>query len=186
LVVFKEAAMRYIILILLVSSLFLSTDLNAVETQFESLGVSVSSFSGMGLSFRHHFANRWALQLTGGALIGNEEKSFATGIEVQSDLSSKKDKRFFLIMAAGWYGDRENVIKKGSADETTPIDVSYYKLSVGFGGELAFGDSIVQNITIGMAIFPIGVSVKERHSFAGYDNTDSVSFGASIFSHFNF
>jgi len=165
---------------------FVSMNLDATELRYQSLGMSVSSYSGSGLSYRYHFQSQWAVQLTGGAIISGDEKNFATGLEFQRDLSSIKDKRLFLIFASGWYGDTQEVLKKGNLYETTKIDVSYYKLSVGFGGELAFGSSLVQNITLGIAIYPIGISIKEKHSFTDYDNTDEVNFGASLFTHFNF
>ncbi len=160
--------------------------LYANDFSYQSLGVSLSSYSGSGLSYRYHFDNRWALQLTGGAIISDDEKMFATGLEMQRDLTSLKDKRLYLIISAGWYGDREEVLLNNSLYLTKKIDISYYKLALGFGGELAFGSSLVENLSLGIAIFPIGVSVKEKHSYPGYDDTSHVNFGASLFTHFNF
>ncbi|MGC8926461.1 MAG: hypothetical protein ACP5QK_00905, partial [Myxococcota bacterium] len=80
---------------------------NASEKSFQSLGASLSSYSGSGLSYRYHFNDRWGIQLSGGAVIDNNNKNVATGLEVQSDLTSLPDKRLYLIFSAGWYVDTE-------------------------------------------------------------------------------
>ncbi len=157
------------------------------QDSYQSLGVALSSYSGSGLSYRYHFENRWALQLTGGAIVGDEEKYYATGLELQSDLTSIKDKRMYLILSFGWYGETEEVFTNGGGMYgREEVDINYYKVAIGFGGELAFGNSLVDNLSLGLAIFPIGLSVKEKHSYPEYDDTNSVSFGASLFTHFNF
>lgn len=158
----------------------------AMERSFQSLGVSASSYSGSGLSYRYHFDNNWGFQLTGGAIIRDEDKNVAVGIEFQSDLTSVSDKRLFLILSTGWYMDTETYFRDRYTYAEINEDVSYYKIAVGFGGELAFGEGIVNHLTLGIAIFPIGLAIKEKHSYYGYDDTSQVSFGASIFTHFNF
>ncbi len=163
-----------------------SFNLYGEENLYQSLGISISNYSGSGLSYRYHFEKRWGIQVTGGAIINDDDVNFATGMELQRDLSNLPDKRLFLIMALGWYGETESIIKKGTLYDTENINVSYYKLAVGFGGELAFGNTIVENLSLGISIFPIGISIKEKHSFLGYDDTSQVSFGASLFTHFNF
>ncbi len=168
--------------------------LNASGINYQSLGISASSYSGSGLSYRYHFENKWSLQITGGAFIDSDTKAYATGIEIQNDLSSRNDKRLFLIMALGVYGDTEEIKNNyneysensNNVDDYFKENVSYYKVAVGFGGELAFGDEIIDHLTLGLSIYPIGFSIKEKHSYPGYDNADSVSFGASIYTHFNF
>lgn len=173
----------YMLLILVVPFL---RPLYASEHRYQSLGLSASVYSGTGLSYRYNFADRWTVQITGGAIITDDIQNYATGLEVQRDLSMKKEKRLFLIMALGIYGDRQEVYTKGDYLSTTDVNIDYYKAAIGFGGELAFGDEILNHLTLGISIFPIGFSIKERHSYPGYDNTDEVGFGASIFTHFNF
>lgn len=167
--------------------IFFGFDVLAETNSYQSLGISLSSFSGSGLSYRYHFDNRWGLQLTGGAIISDDGKSAATGLEIQSDLSTMKDKRMYLLMALGWYVESEDVFtKSGELFITKNVDINYYKLAIGFGGELAFGNSFVEHLSLGIAIYPIGISIKEKHSYPEYDDTSKINFGASLFTHFNF
>ncbi|MCX7944826.1 MAG: hypothetical protein N2746_10010 [Deltaproteobacteria bacterium] len=175
--------------IMITLSILVFTVVNGYSSDrpYQSWGMALSSFSGSGLSYRYHFENKWGLQITGGAIISDEHKNYAIGLEMQSDLTSIKDKRVYLIASLGWYGETEEVFpKNGKTYETINVDIDYYKIAIGLGGELAFGNSIVNNLSLGIAIFPIGIAIKERHSYPGYDDTSEVGFGASIFSHFNF
>lgn len=172
----------YLFLLILIS--FYGFDTYA--DSYSSLGVSISNYSGSGLSFRYHSNSYWGIQLTGGAVIDEDETSFGIGAEFQRDLTALKDKRMFLIFSLGWYGNTEEVHSKADPNAVEEIDVSYYKMAVGFGGEIAFGNTIVDNLTIGLSLFPVGISFKEKHSFPGYDDTSQVNFGASLFTHFNF
>lgn len=179
--------MRYVgILFALILITVLSQPLFASEEGYQSLGLSASTYSGTGLSYRYNFVPRWTVQITGGAIISDERRDYASGLEIQRDLSMGKGKRMFLVMALGIYGDTQEVYTHLGYHDSVRINVDYYKAAMGFGGELAFGDEIVNHLTLGISIFPIGVSIKERHSYPGYDSTDDVSVGATLYTHFNF
>lgn len=131
--------------------------------EYNSFGLNVSSHSGIGLAYRYHMSEAFLFQISGGVISEGKSYYYALGAEVQRELSKVKDKRAFGSFAIGLYGSREketyyvgeyyeeeNRRERWSSDNT-------FAFAIGVGGELAFGSSVKDNLTIGCEIYPVGV-----------------------------
>lgn len=136
--------------------------LNFEYKSYISVGLNISSHSGIGLSYRYHTETPFLFQVSGGVISSGRSYYYAIGGEIQRELSKSKDKRAFGVFATGLYGMRY---------EETDYEVSYstgmnptkkwrsdvnFSVALGVGGELALGSSIVDAISLGVAIYPIG------------------------------
>jgi hypothetical protein len=90
-----------------------STESQAASAQlFESnvfgVGLAASLCSGMGLSFKQHFANiPLSYQVTGGVWKTSELKLYDAGFEIQYDLSMSSN-RLYAVVGAGYYYSGKN------------------------------------------------------------------------------
>jgi hypothetical protein len=130
---------------------------------YSSAGFNVSSVSGLGLSYRHHFDGPSLLQLTGGLISSESGTNSALGLEYQYELSKKETFRYYIAAGGGVY--------TASSSSTA--------LGIGIGLELPIlGDVIYESVTGGLAIFyPV--------SYTG-DARAIVSFGGSLYFYYNF
>ncbi len=110
---------------------------------YNSFGLNISSYSGIGLSYRYHMDAPLLFQLTGGVISEGESHFYAVGAEVQKELSKSKDKRAFGSLAVGIYGERykENSVEyyTGMVPPEKWVSDNAYSFAIGVGGELAFG-----------------------------------------------
>ncbi len=130
---------------------------------YSSAGFNVSSVSGLGLSYRHHFAGASLLQFSGGILSSGSRTSSALGFEYQYELSKKETFRYYVVAGGGLY----------SSTKATSA------LGLGIGLELPIlGDVIFESVTGGVGLFyPVAYS----------KNSGSVvSFGGSLYFFYNF
>ncbi|MGB9598969.1 MAG: hypothetical protein ACPL7I_00325 [Myxococcota bacterium] len=146
--------------------------------KYNSFGLNASSHSGIGLSYRYHLPLPILFQITGGVASEGESFYYSVGGEVQRELSKSKDKRAFGSLAIGLYGERykENDYdatyytgmeppKRWKADNT----ISF---AIGVGGELALGNAVVDSLSLGCEIYPIGIYITDSeesnfHMFPG-------------------
>lgn len=155
-------------------------------TSYNSFGINLSSHSGLGLSYRYHLMAPILFQITGGVISEGESYFYAIGLEIQRELSKSKDKRAFGAFATGIYGTREKeVYDLGYSTGMNPperwVSKNIYSFAIGVGGELAFGNSIVDSLTIGCEIYPIGVYLDENE-----DNWFNMFPGAAVYLFYNF
>ena len=154
-------------------------------SMYNSLGLNLSVFSGSGLSYRYHMGNPFLFQVSGGVISNGDEYFYSFGFEVQNELSKVKDKRAFGALAVGLYGKRYK--EEGTRDYYTGMNPpekwysdNHLGFAAGVGGELAFGNSIVDSISLGCEIYPIGM-------FFGGKDEDFVMFpGGALYLFYNF
>ncbi|MCX7958405.1 MAG: hypothetical protein N3B13_05095 [Deltaproteobacteria bacterium] len=153
---------------------------------YNSFGISISSHSGIGLSYRYHLDSPLLFQITGGVISEGESYFYAVGAEIQRELSKSKDKRAFGSFAAGIYGERDKeVYDVGYSTGMNPPEKwtssNAYAFAVGVGGELALGNSIVDTLTIGCEIYPVGIYFTDSG-----DSGFNMFPGASVYIYYNF
>lgn len=78
------------------------------ETNVFGVGLAASLCSGMGLSFKQHFANiPFAYQFAGGAWKTTDLSMYDFGLEVQYDLSLTAN-RLYAVVGGGYYYSGKN------------------------------------------------------------------------------
>ncbi len=142
----------------------------SVYEKYSSIGLYIGSVSGIGLSYRYHFPNPWLFQITGGLIYIEEDYAYSLGLEGQYELTKSNIARFYVMGAGGIYGSQTQ--SDGDTESTTTLHFGF-----GIGGEIAFGPTIVNHLTLGINFFPIALHVKE--------NDSSIFPGASIYLYYN-
>ena len=129
---------------------------------YSSIGFNLSSVSGIGLSYRNHFASPSQIQLTAGIVSSESSTSFSFGFEYQYQLSKKDSFRYYVSTGVGVYSGT----------------VSTTAVGLGIGLELPIiGDIIYESVTGGLDLFyPV--------LYTG--NESLVSFGGSLYIFYNF
>ncbi len=160
---------------------------NAFEYKsYNSFGLNISSHSGIGLSYRYHLDSPVLFQISGGVISEGESYFYAVGAEVQRELSKSKDKRAFGSFAFGIYGEREKeVYDVGYSTGMNPpekwVSKNAYSFALGVGGELALGSSIVDSLTLGCEIYPVGIYLEDSG-----DSRFNMFPGAAVYLFYNF
>ncbi|MCX7945154.1 MAG: hypothetical protein N2746_11665 [Deltaproteobacteria bacterium] len=154
--------------------------------KYSSIGLNISSHSGIGLSYRSHLGSPLLFQISGGVISRGQSYFYTVGAEIQRELSKSKDKRAFGSIAFGIYGEREKkVYEVGYGVEMERSEKwtisNVYSFAVGVGGELAFGSSIIDTLTIGCEIYPVGIYIDESD-----DSPFNMFPGASLYLYYNF
>jgi hypothetical protein len=113
-------------------------------TNVFGIGLSASLCSGMGLSFRQHFAyTPLAYQLTGGVWKTHTISMYDFGASIQYDLTLSNTYRLYALMGAGYYyyGDSTNELKSPG------------RFGLGVGYEIPFSKSIAISADIMISLF---------------------------------
>jgi hypothetical protein len=101
-------------------------DKTTLEQNVYGLGLNFSLMSGIGISFKEHFAqSHWSYMLTGYANVDNSGGSGATydyGAEIQYDIYLKQETRFYALAGASYFYQGETV--------STPDPVANVKQSI--------------------------------------------------------
>ena len=108
------------------------------------IGLSASLCSGMGLSFRQHFALMpLGYQITGGIWKTNGISMYDFGGSVQYDLTLSNTYRLYTLLGAGYYyyGDSTNDLKSPG------------RFGLGVGYEIPFSKSIALSADIMITLF---------------------------------
>ena len=101
-------------------------------TNVYGVGLSASLCSGMGISFRQHFAyNPLAYQITGGVWKTQVLAMYDLGAEIQYDLALSTN-RLYALAGAGYY-----YYGHAAQELASPV-----RIGLGVGYELTFGKSI--------------------------------------------
>lgn len=152
---------------------------------YNSFGLNISSHSGVGLSYRYHMDTPLLFQVTGGVVSEGKSYFYAVGLEVQKELSRSKDKRAFGSLTTGIYGER---YKETSVEYYTGMNPpekwtssNSYSFAIGVGGELALGNSIIDSLTLGCEIYPVGIYLSDED-----ENNFRMFPGAGIYLFYNF
>ncbi len=90
------------------------------------LGLSAGPASGIGISFRDHFASKVSCQLVGGIIRTGGETSASIGAELQYDLVRAKSTRLY-------FGPSTSYFYNGSGSNSF---AGPFRLGIGVGGEL--------------------------------------------------
>ncbi len=158
-----------------------------VYQKYSSFGINISSHSGVGLSYRFHMDTPFLFELSGGVVSSGKTYFYAVGGEIQRELSKSKDKRAFGAFAVGFYGERyeKNDYDAAYYSEMEPpkkwTSDNAFTFALGVGGELALSNLIVDAISIGCEIYPIGVYVKNNG-----ENEFNMFPGGAIYLYYNF
>jgi hypothetical protein len=136
-------------------------DKTALEQNVYGLGTNFSLMSGVGLSFKEHFAHsHWSYMLTGYADVDNSGGSGATydyGAEIQYDIYLKQETRFYAFTGASYFYQGQEV--------NTPDPVANIKQSIqnslagptrfgaGAGFETAISSSICFYVNLSLTSF---------------------------------
>jgi len=151
---------------------------------YNSFGLNISSHSGMGLSYRYHMNNPMLFQISGGVISEGKSFYYAVGAELQRELSKVKDKRAFAALAMGIYGNRYKETYYAYYTGMNPPEKwqtdNYFSMALGVGGELAFGNSLVDSISIGCEIYPVGMYIGNK------EDSFTMTPGGSIYLFYNF
>ncbi len=131
---------------------------------FRSFGFNTSSVSGLGLSYRYHKETNQLVQLTGGIISDGDMLNYTVGAELQIELSTRRDLRYYLAVGAGTYQSNN------SGDFTAGF-------GVGFEVPL-FGKEIKENMTAGLTLF--------YPALYKSTNNNLVTFGISAFFFYNY
>lgn len=132
---------------------------------FSSVGFNISSISAVGISYRKHFTNPTAIQITGGFISTSGNTSSAIGAEFQFEISKKSSLRYYVALGIGHYSF--------SSGQST-------NMGLGIGIELpAFSETIFDNVTAGASIF-------YPAAYFTSSGTNVVTLGVSVFTYYNF
>jgi hypothetical protein len=113
-------------------------------TNVFGIGLSASLCSGMGLSFRQHFAyTPLAYQITGGIWKTHDISMYDFGASIQYDLTLSNTYRLYALMGAGYYyyGDSTNELKSPG------------RFGLGVGYEIPFSKSIAISADLMITVF---------------------------------
>jgi hypothetical protein len=124
-------ALGILMLLLLPCSIFAQVSVGSenraesFEKQVYGLGISAGPASGLGISFRDHFASKLSLQLVFGILRDKINSFVSAGGEVQYDLVRGNSTRFYFATAACYLynGSDKNLFEAPS------------RVGLGVGGE---------------------------------------------------
>ena len=122
---------------------------NVFATNVFGVGISASLCSGMGLSFRQHFAAvPLGYQITGGIWKTHDLYTYDAGAEVQYDLSLSTN-RLYALGAIGYY-------YYGNTDQfginTNALD-SPLRFGAGIGYEMPYSRSVGASISLMITVF---------------------------------
>lgn len=167
-----KKAILFIVLCLFSGVIYAQEESTFTYEKYSSIGLYLGSVSGIGLSYRYHLANPWLFQVTGGLISIEKDLAYSVGFEGQYELSKSRTSRFYVMGGTGLYGSKTQDNVKGGTESSTT-----FHLGFGIGGEIAFGSSIVGNLTIGVNFFPIAL-------YAG-DGETNIYPGGSIYLYYN-
>jgi hypothetical protein len=91
-------------------------DKTTLEQNVYGLGLNFSLMSGMGISFKEHFAqSRFSYMLTGYVYKDNSGATYDYGVELQYDIYLKAETRFYAFAGASYFYDG------GSVNQVDPV-----------------------------------------------------------------
>lgn len=132
---------------------------------FRSAGFNFSMVSGLGISYRYHWANTYLTKVTGGIIKSDSALAYSFGFEYQFNLSNRSDLRYYLTAGVAVYNSTE-----GSRDFNTGFGIGYERP--------VFGNDIKENMTIGIAVF--------YPAFFFSETGNTISYGISFDLYYNF
>ena len=100
------------------------------------LGISAGPASGVGISFRNHFASKISYQLVGGIIKSGDKTSSSIGGEFQYDLVRASKTRLYV-------GPSVSYFYSGTGENTF---AGPFRVGVGVGGELNVATAV--NLTL--------------------------------------
>ena len=155
-------------LFILVAGFFLLAQSFAQEVSPEnqsyiSLGMNISSASGIGLSFRTQPSFPLAFVFTGGVIKTSNQTDYTVGTEIQFSVLRGLNRRLFITTGAGYYYDRSDPLRT---------------LALGFGAEGPIsGKGFYKNLTMGLTV---------NYPAMYFTKTTEITFGAGVYAYFNF
>lgn len=113
------------------------------STNVYGVGLNASLCSGIGISFRQHFAyNPLAYQITGGVWKTHDVGMYDLGAEIQYDLALSTN-RLYALAGGGYY-----YYGHTAQELASPV-----RVGLGVGYELTFGKSIGLSLDLMVTVF---------------------------------
>lgn len=149
----------------------LSASIDSVSLMHHSFGISGSSITGPGISYRYNFDNNYYIK-TVGFLYYTESNDLRSdfnsfiGIELQKNFIQAQNSRFYGFAGTSyWYGKSIDTYTSGGITTTTITIDATINIGTGFGFELSVWEHFAVNFDFGVQYAGISYSTNSTDSY---------------------